>query len=299
MRPVDDDKVKDWKMAAQQALGEERFEDFFRNLPKVHDFESYQLLYDALQIAKRRKNATALNLFTTLSLNGLTSHHQELLFSRLIEAWVEIGEIEKAVSLVVLYDNDAIPPGSRWGTLGYSLLQKFAFKSLKNVYPYLKPQQLLCQRVVSSCLQSRAVQQTWSDWLFWLKEFGELSHNQQELEAILDHIADDWLSDSDVTTMCELLRSTAAAPLIDQLWIRLIERCIVNRLSQTLQSLTAVLPVKLQWLTSIQQPFTTTGAFTLLQHLLRRLLPHLIGIFFWNVDAECWKKKIVTAPSFF
>ena len=65
-----DDETKDWKINAQKALGERRFEDFFRTLPSVNNDESCSLLYDAIKIAKQQKNLAALNAFTSLSLNG-------------------------------------------------------------------------------------------------------------------------------------------------------------------------------------------------------------------------------------
>ncbi len=119
-----DDETKDWKISAQKALGERRFEDFFRTLPSVNNDESCSLLYDAIKIAKQQKNLSALNAVTSLSLNDMTARKQELLFSDLIDAWVDMGEIEKAISSVVLYENDAIPLDNRWNALGYSLLRK-------------------------------------------------------------------------------------------------------------------------------------------------------------------------------
>lgn len=267
-----DDEAKDWKINAQKALGEGRFEDFFRHLPLVKNDESYLLLHDAIKIAKQQKNLTALNAVSSLPLHGMTPRNQEILFTTLIDTWVEIGEIEKAVCSVVLYENETIPLDTRWSALGYSLLQKTAYKPLKSVYPYLK-QPLLRQRIVSTCLQSRTIQQTLSEWLFWLKESSQLSQNHKELEAILDNITDNLLTIPDFSSVCESLKLAISAPLTDQLLIRLFERCATQGHDQQLQSLTAILPTSLQWLPAIQTPFTTVAAFTALQQLSRSYQP--------------------------
>ena len=184
-----------------------------------------------------------------------------------------MGEIEKAVSSVVLYENEAIPLDSRWNALGYSLLRKDAYKPLKSVFPYLK-EPVLRQRIVRACLQSPTVQQTLPTWLFWLKESSQLSQNNEELEAILDDITDNLLTIPDFSSVCESLRLAASAPLTDQLLIRLFERCATTQgHGQQLRSLTAILPTSLQWLPAIQNPFTTLAAFSTLQRLSRSYQP--------------------------
>ena len=267
-----DDETKDWKITAQKALGEGRFEDFFRHLPLIKNDDSYLLLYDAIKIAKQQQNLIALNAFSSLPLHGMTPRNQEILFTTLIDTWVEMGEIEKAVCSVVLYENETIPLDTRWSALGYSLLQQTAYKPLKSVYPYLK-QPLLRQRIVSTCLQSRTIQQTLSEWLFWLKESSQLSQTHEELEGILNNITDNLLTSPDFSSVCESLQLAASAPLTDQLLIRLFERCAAQGHDQQLQSLTAILPTSLQWLPTIQTPFATVAAFTALQQLSRSYQP--------------------------
>ena len=159
---------------------------------------------EAIPLAQQYKDLAVLDHFTQFKLNHLSPQHQQILFTDLIEALVALGHIEKALGVVVLYENDAIEKTSRWTIFGYSLLNQYAYQPLKSVYPYLT-EPVARQRIVITCLNSPTVQGQLSDWLFWLKACGQLPSSDTNPETGLDTLTASIIATPHFVTICETL----------------------------------------------------------------------------------------------
>lgn len=267
------EEIKDWLIVAKTAVGKGDFDRFFEALPHLGK-DCTSLILDAIKVAKQQKNLRVVDQFAQWKPTHFPANFRQMIFSDLVGTLVELNALEKAISLVVLYDDDALEIGARWATLGYKLLHPLNYQSLKSIYPYIclgQKTEWAQQRIATDCFQSLRVRKQLRDWLFWLKAYARLQKNEHTvLEQHLSQMADEILAVHSIQVRCEQLKEAPSGEIKDRLMIKLFERAAWSNQAGLLKHLIEILPTHLQWLNTLQQPFTRVEQFSVLNQLERR-----------------------------